>query len=234
MAQSLSTKIFLKLQKAIIIGKYPSGSKLPTERELAARFGVSRFAVREAVAKLAQLGLVATLPQSGTYITDFQSEGSLDLLSHIIEAGGEMDAETLRALQEFRLLTESFACARVAEKATEADVRTLYEILELEEKHINNLKQFSRYNFQFHQEIVRLSGNIILQLIFNSFKPLLAFYIDYFFSLPDAPRKSIGLNRKTVKAIASGDGPAAAAAMEKTLVYAANRVNRALKKDGKL
>jgi GntR family transcriptional regulator len=49
-------------------GKYPKGSRIPTESELTDRFEIARSTARRSVARLRELGLVHTVPQRGTYV----------------------------------------------------------------------------------------------------------------------------------------------------------------------
>lgn len=58
-----------RIRSSILSGAFPAGSRLPSERELAQRLGVSRPAVREAIGALQNLGLVVTRHGSGTYVT---------------------------------------------------------------------------------------------------------------------------------------------------------------------
>lgn len=55
-------------EQAILVGKHDNGSKLPTESEIAARYGVNRHTVRRAMAELAARGLVRTERGSGTFV----------------------------------------------------------------------------------------------------------------------------------------------------------------------
>ena len=81
MNKNLSETVFEQLQKEIVNGVYLSGSRLPAERKLAEQYDVSRVTIRDSIRKLAQLGLVSKVPQSGTYINEYKSEASLDLLT---------------------------------------------------------------------------------------------------------------------------------------------------------
>jgi GntR family transcriptional regulator, arabinose operon transcriptional repressor len=65
--------IFDTLKERIISGEYKLGERLPSEGEIAHRFGVSRMTVVRAVRELQQLGLVTRRPGSGTY-SAFNSE----------------------------------------------------------------------------------------------------------------------------------------------------------------
>ena len=67
-AQPLYLQMAERLAQGIEEGHYPVGSMLPTEAELCAQFGASRFTVREAIKQLQKLGMVATRHGTGTEV----------------------------------------------------------------------------------------------------------------------------------------------------------------------
>ncbi|HPR49830.1 MAG TPA: GntR family transcriptional regulator, partial [Spirochaetota bacterium] len=111
MKKGLPGKILNEMRADIIRETYPIGSRLPSERELSEKYGASRFAVREAIAILAQGGFVETHPQSGTYVRDFFRHGSLDTLVQVLRVRKAIDRQTLESLLKFRLITETTAAA---------------------------------------------------------------------------------------------------------------------------
>ena len=78
-----SELVSLQIEKAILTGEFTPGVRLPPEREMAQRYGVSRSILRESVKQLASLGLVRTEAQSGTYVTDYSREASLEFLVYL-------------------------------------------------------------------------------------------------------------------------------------------------------
>ncbi len=68
-AQPRYLQIALELKQAIASGRYPVGSKLPTEAVLCGQFGISRFTAREAVRVLSAAGLVTRRQRVGTVVT---------------------------------------------------------------------------------------------------------------------------------------------------------------------
>src|SRR5437879_1250760 len=89
-----SVKVFEQvaeqIEKRILDGELRSGDRLPTERELAEQFHVSRTAVREAMKILAQKGLVDMRPGRGTIVIDGNSKAmrhSLGLMMRVGQAG---------------------------------------------------------------------------------------------------------------------------------------------------
>ena len=76
----------------VLDGRVPLGVRLPAERELAARFGVNRHAVREAVKRLEQVRLVRVAQSTDTRVADWRRHAGLDVpgyreLARLIDAG---------------------------------------------------------------------------------------------------------------------------------------------------
>ena len=86
-----SVKVFEQvaeqIEKRILVGELRSGDRLPTERELAEQFHVSRTAVREAMKILAQKGLVDMRPGRGTIVIDGAHEALQDSLGLVMKLG---------------------------------------------------------------------------------------------------------------------------------------------------
>ncbi len=224
----VSETIALALQTSILQGEFPAGSRFPSERELTERFGASRSSVREAVAKLAQLGLVRTHPQSGTYVTDYRVEGSLDLLAHLMRHGQRLDRETVLSLLEFRRMAESFAVRKAVLAATAEDLRRLESIVKEESRRQIGARDMADCDYALHALVVRLSGNLVLQLLFNSFKPVYRFYVEFFFRLPGALERTVEQHGRLVSAFRRRDPDRAANVMAEALRYGEKRVLAAL------
>jgi GntR family transcriptional repressor for pyruvate dehydrogenase complex len=82
---SLVEQVFGQLASAILRGQYKPGVSLPAERALAEQLKVNRQVVREAIRRLAQLGLVQVLHGDGTHVLDFREHGGLDVLALLME-----------------------------------------------------------------------------------------------------------------------------------------------------
>ncbi|MFO7557258.1 MAG: GntR family transcriptional regulator [Desulfobacterales bacterium] len=228
MNTNLSEFIFKKLQKEILAGKFPAGARLPSERVLSEKFKVSRITIRDAIRKLSQLGFVHKKPQSGTYVSKYESEASLDLLIHIMQTSKAVDSSVLISLMEFRRVNEVFAAAKAAKNATPEDIVSLQEIIDGLKRCDNDLSYLSKMDFSLHYKIALVSGNLLLKLMFNSFKPVYHFYTDFFYRLEGAGPDSVELHQKLVSAISAGDEDYAAFVMGEALIYAENRMKSAL------
>jgi GntR family transcriptional regulator, transcriptional repressor for pyruvate dehydrogenase complex len=84
------------LRRAILSGGLPAGSRLPPERALCARLGISRLTLRAALAALATAGLLDIRHGSGTVVRDFRHTGGPDLVTGLIALAG--DRRRLRAI----------------------------------------------------------------------------------------------------------------------------------------
>ena len=117
---SASEQVCEAIQEQISGGVWRVGDKLPSESELAQKFGVNRLTVRMALQKLNALGIVETRTGSGTFVIEFDFEGYLKTASRFFEQSGMMQNVT-----EFRNHIE-IECARLAmERATPEDLAEL-------------------------------------------------------------------------------------------------------------
>jgi GntR family transcriptional regulator, transcriptional repressor for pyruvate dehydrogenase complex len=224
MYKNLSETVYEKLKKEIINGVYLAGSRLPAERKLADKYNVSRITIRDSIGKLAQLGLVNKVPQSGTYINEYESEASLDLLIDIMNSRDHVDPDILISLMEFRRLAEIFAAKKAARNITGEDGKYLDSVIDQIKKYPDNPDNLSECDYRLHYTIAKQSENVMIKLMFNSFKPVYRYYTDFFYRLDGAGEKSIDFHCRLVNAIKSGDEDYSAYIMEQALTYAENRV----------
>ncbi|HOA35655.1 MAG TPA: FadR/GntR family transcriptional regulator [Bacillota bacterium] len=224
MRTGLSARIFEEIRTAIINEIYPIGSKLPTERELAEQYGASRFAVREAMAMLSQEGFVETLPQSGTYVKDFYSDGTLDTLVQTLRIRRVIERQTLISLLKFRATVETNAAAEAALRINSKDIAYLTANLQRKRENLDNIAALTECDYDFHYKIVSVSGNIISKLVFQSFKPIYSFFTEFYYSLPGVPQASLELNLKLLEALKQGDKESSFKAMEAILHFGERKI----------
>ncbi|MCW3013405.1 MAG: FadR family transcriptional regulator, partial [Solirubrobacterales bacterium] len=87
----VSTTVYDVLRADILGGRLAPGDGIPSERTLSERFAVNRHAVREAVKRLQQAGLVQVSHGGATRVLDWRIHGGLELLMDL-PAAGDMDA----------------------------------------------------------------------------------------------------------------------------------------------
>src|SRR4051794_34902567 len=127
----LSETIFVRLRDGILRGRPAAGEALASERALAEELGCNRHAVREAVKRLQQAGLVAVSHGGATRVLDWRATGGLDLLAQLpLGTHGEQpDPALLRSILELRLSVGVDAARRCAERATAPIIAALQEAL---------------------------------------------------------------------------------------------------------
>ena len=232
MKKGLPGRILDDIRTDIIREAYPIGSRLPSERELSHKYGASRFAVREAIAVLAQGGFVETHPQSGTFVRDFFRDGSLETLVQVLRVRRAIDRQTLESLLGFRLITETSAAGEAALRITDDEAECLRKNLERKQSHLDNITVLTECDFDFHFSIIGISGNIISRLVFQSFKPVYSFFTEFFYSIKGAPEASLRLNMKLLGALTRGDAAASRKSMEEILKYGEKKVFEAIRDGG--
>jgi DNA-binding FadR family transcriptional regulator len=119
MAPRVSDQVHERLRAEIVNGRLAPGDAVPSERTLSEQLGVNRHAVREALKRLQQSGLVAISQGGATRVQDWRTSGSLDLLFDLAAPPGQdPDPEVVRAVLEMRASIGSDAARRAAQRAT--------------------------------------------------------------------------------------------------------------------
>lgn len=152
-----------RIRSAIFRDKLALFQRLPSERDLAAQFGVSRVVVREAVRALEASGLVTVKkgPKGGIFVAQDYERPVVDTVTNLLAGGGA----TLEHLFEMRLLIEPQAAARLAERGGEADFAMLEQkIAEAERERGADHSVRHRY-IEFHRLVIRLAGNPLMALM---------------------------------------------------------------------
>ncbi len=164
---SISKQIAEQIRDAIVSGQLEIGDRLPTEDELAQRYGVSRPSVREALKRLAAQNLVRARrgPTGGNFVVrpsfDELAEslsGAATLLIGIGELGIEEIIEARRVLQH--------SCLELAvTNATESDIRQLETALARQQNPQISDEAFCQADVAFHRALVDATGNGMLRFV---------------------------------------------------------------------
>jgi len=121
MAIPVTDQAIAKIKELIVDGEFTAGTKLPREQDLAARLGISRNSLREAVRALTLIG-VSTRVGDGTYVTSLDADMLLTGLGFI---GDLLEGETLLEVHQVRRVLEPAATALAATRMTDADFAAL-------------------------------------------------------------------------------------------------------------
>ncbi|MBM7644091.1 GntR family transcriptional repressor for pyruvate dehydrogenase complex [Scopulibacillus daqui] len=184
--EKISQKISRDLLEKIESGRYPPGSKLPTEMALASQFGVSRVSIREALSVLRAMGIVSSQQGGGSYVEETIPYALLQ--RYQIK---ENDAETLKHLFEMRRILEPEAAYLAALRRTPEELERIREVLKQLESDLGSEdKTGMASDFQFHRSLIYAAHNPVMIHMMESLSSL------YKEALSITLKQNIGLKRR--------------------------------------
>lgn len=223
--RNMSRNLAHTLGVAIASGKFPEGTKLPHEPDLAAMHSVSRTVVREAVRYLVAKGMVEVKPRAGTRVLPRTSWNLLDedVVVWTFEAG--ISIGDFADLNEVRSVFEPIAseiAARRGSLEAKAKISKAYQDMEAA---VGIPNEFVFADAQFHIEILQATENQYLCALRNILYAGLLSSIHKTNSNEEMNRKSLPLHKKVEEAIVAGDTSAARNAMSDLLSDAFKRLS---------
>src|SRR4051794_8172553 len=164
---AVAGRVFAQLSEEILSGRYEPGEKLPTQRTLASELGVTMTALREALKRLEQLGLVEVRHGDAMRVTDWRAGGGLDVIAHVLFAAGGLDRAMLADVMEARRLMLAESAGLAAERR---DAEQAGRLEELAERLANapDAATAQVLDWAFFQELVEAARNVVLVLGMNS------------------------------------------------------------------
>ena len=209
-----------QLGQLIDEGKLKAGDRLPSERELAETFRVSRTSVREAIKSLEMEGLVITRPGSGTFISAIDVQTLVQPLASLLSRG----KDALIELFEMRRLVEPGIAALAAERATAADLRRLQEILTEQDQQVTRGTSAVDSDAAFHFAIGQATHNSALQQLVSAIVEILKPAREQSLQTPGRAHKSLASHRAILTAIAQHNPELARHAMQQHIEAVAQNV----------
>jgi GntR family transcriptional regulator, transcriptional repressor for pyruvate dehydrogenase complex len=168
---SVSEEVFNQIAGQILDGTLTAGAALPSERSLTGTLGVNRQALREALQRLSQLGLVDIRHGGATRVSDFRSTAGLDLLPMLlIRPDGTIDPRVVGSMMEMRTAVGANAAALCAERADEECARALRRMIAEPEPAADGPGEHTLVSDRFWDLIVEGSGNICYRLSLNALR----------------------------------------------------------------
>ncbi|GAA1092752.1 FadR/GntR family transcriptional regulator [Tsukamurella spumae] len=114
---AVSDEVFARLADEILSARLSPGEPLPAERLLAEKFAVNRHAVREALKRLRQAGLIHIAQGGRTRVLDWRENAGLDILSGVAAAGVVPPLKVLLDITQMRLVVAADAARLCAVRA---------------------------------------------------------------------------------------------------------------------
>jgi GntR family transcriptional repressor for pyruvate dehydrogenase complex len=171
----LSLLISQQIRDAIVSGQLSVGTELPTEKELAGRFQVSRPTIREALRILQAQGLLSGGDTVSTARPRISAEQTPVTASQALENAVRMGQIPLDDLVELRLLVEGAAAAHdVRVRAALADAQAALEVMRTPGI---DIEAFHDADVRFHTCLAGASGNTAFTLVMTVLRDAIAGYL---------------------------------------------------------
>jgi len=211
---SVSYEIADRLRREILSGQYRRGERMPSERDLSARFEVSRGAVREALSQLDQQGVIEIQP-GGVRVKPLE-EASLAILGPLLALDAVPAPELVdQFLEIFSILTSLTVKNAIAQANDEQMIQLQKMLVDITDK----AEDFEQMQPSWHAMLdymAQIDTNLVAKLIGNDIK---AQVVEQMLELDIKPRLPAGAGRELVKTLATAlmkrDGDLAASAFEK-------------------
>lgn len=154
-SQNTQKSILSQIRDLINLKNLEPGDKLPSERMLSEKFGVSRSNVREAIQKLEFYGLLNSIPQSGTFVANI----GVIAMNGMIEDILRLEDPDFKSLVETRILLELKTVKLAALRRSKKDLEEMKLALDAYTQKVLEGGDAVQEDLLFHLAIAKASGN---------------------------------------------------------------------------
>ncbi len=219
---TLSDQIASQLEQMIADGSLNPGERLPAERQLSERLGVSRPSLREAIKKLSSKGLLYSRQGGGTYVTQSLDDGITDPLLELLQKHPESRFDVL----EVRHALDSQAAYYAALRATDKDrynIQKAFEHMIDLHHHSDNPVDEAMADAAFHLSITEASHNIVLlhtmRSLFTVLQRSIKHNLDKLYTIPRVFEPLSDQHETLMRTVVEGDPAAARQAAQTHMVF---------------
>jgi len=217
--RKLSDEVLERLLSQIRCGEFKAGDQLPPERELMREYDVGRPAVREAMQRLASLGMITISHGERARVTEVTVHSMINQFDRTARFLLSDSADNIDHLKEARLFLETGLTRMAAKNATPADIDALKTLIDEMAANAGS-PQFIDSDMAFHNAVADLSGNPIFAATARAMLHWLKDYHVGIVSFRGAEDVSISEHRQITERIAAHDSEGAAKAMRDHLTRA--------------
>jgi GntR family transcriptional repressor for pyruvate dehydrogenase complex len=217
--EDLTQLLVIRFQEMLADGVLCPGTKLPSERELAAFFKVARSSLRQALKVLEILGVITQKVGDGSYLNRDASA----VLAVPMKFLFLLDGTTIDELAELRLIMEPALAAQAAERANAADIARLRHSVAAMENSKGDPVKLVASDLQFHRAIFQASGNRLTSRIFHTTHRAMLQMITVTSQLVEL-QHTIAFHKPILDAIEKRNAQLASRLMREHLVDASNLV----------
>ena len=161
--KKISDEIYEQIKDMILQGELHPKEKLPSERELSKKLGVSRASLREALNKLSAHGFIEQIPGEGTFVKTITDLNNNQAIAEYIDKQG-----SIFDLMDIRKILETWAAYSAAIKATDEEIENMKSYIE----EMRTAKDYGTIGYisdaNFHNAISYATHNVLLIHIMNN------------------------------------------------------------------
>jgi DNA-binding FadR family transcriptional regulator len=167
-APSKADEIIAVLRGEILMGQYRPGERLPSERDLAARFDSNRGAIRESIKKLEQLGIVAVAP-GGVRVLPVE-EATLEVLGYLLELGEIQKPELIGQVLDVLAVMTSLSARSALVEASDENISDMVQLANQLATSLGDKERHTDAWIQFSDKMLSIHGNLVLRLVGNGLR----------------------------------------------------------------
>lgn len=224
--QKRTTKKTLKdtfvdeITNGVISGKYPIGERLPPERELSEKMGISRTVVRSGLAELAANGVIRRQGRQGCTVVDYRTDGRMPIINAILTSKGGMSQQILEGYLGARILVETETARLSALNRSNDDLYQMFTIIR-EGYGIadGDIPSLARQEFRFHKQVAVACGNVFYPILINSLETTALQLLEEFYCTALSRRDILKLQEELYEAIQQRDPDKAVQAMQNMFTH---------------
>ena len=194
-------EVFKQIRQLIEEGRFRARDQLPSERELAETFKVSRTSVREALRTLETQGLIVSRTGTGNFVADLPVESLIGPLARLLID----EKKALADMFEMRKLIEPHIAALAAKRATRNDVAQLKRIVAKQSAAVSRGETGVEADAELHFFISRTTRNHALQKLVSGLMELLSRSREESLQTDNRRATSIAAHRRIIAAIGRHD-----------------------------
>jgi GntR family transcriptional repressor for pyruvate dehydrogenase complex len=217
---NLQTAVTKEILLRIVERRYPIGSKLPPERQMAEDLVVSRPTLRQALALLQSIGVLSVRHGSGNYVNDPQT---IDMPESLRADILGLDTDTLGDLLVAREAIEVTAAGFAAGRRTQSQLNEMQKLQVVMAEHMFDTTQFVEANARFHELIAEAGGNQFLLEEARRLTARLRLYMVATTYVAHRHRQTIAQHQRIIDALRQRDEAAAKRAVRAHLRSVVNQ-----------
>jgi len=207
---SLTDLFVQQVQNMILSGELAVGEQLPPARELSVRLGVSRPVISAGLIELEKMGFVEVIPRQGAFVCDYRRKGTIETLVAIMRYnGGIIRGNELRSLLQVRRVLEKLCMELIIDNASDQELNSIAPLVDAIGS-ARTPEESANAVFAFHHELAVLSGNMLLPLLYHSFRPE-SIQLWQWYALHKGCRKMYEVKSELYQALLNRDKDTAAA-----------------------